>query len=228
MVLTSVPKRAVDPLISQAPFSLKEYKIVFQNPKTRYSILTCVFFILGYWVFIAISPILYMEGLGVDLKHFGFYQGAIAGVFSIGSFLSPLFLRMFDQEKCFKVSVWLNALCSVGILLLVVGQSQSPLLITVLMVIDSLTMVLPMVIFFPLILNIIPEAKGRISASITGGRLIGSAFFVQFAGYFYNGTFGSIGLILVGITIVGLFFYLKLLQTDPAFFATVQPVTSNR
>lgn len=201
-------------------FSLKEYQVVFQSPKALYASLTFVFLCLGYWVFIAISPVLYMEGLGVPLKHFGLYQGAIAAFFSVGSFLTPWFLKKFKQETCFKVGMWSNILCMLVIFIFALYEIQNPIWITTVMVLDSISMVLPVIILFPLALETLPEAKGKISACIVSGRLIGMAFFVQLTSYFYVGTFRSLGLVLVAITLIGLFFYYKLLQIDPKFLST--------
>ena len=217
MTLSTVPSRAPSAQKFEGSFSLKEYNIVFQSPKAVYSILTLVFLCAGYWVFIGIAPILYMEGLGVPLKQFGLYQGAIAAFFSVGSFISPIFLKKFGQESCFKVGMWSNAACMLVIIAFAVYEVQNPLLITGIMVLDSVSMVLPVNILFPLALETIPEAKGKISASMVAGRLISMAFFVQLVSYFYTGTFRALGLVLAGITIAGLFFYYKLLKIDPKF-----------
>lgn len=221
--LCAVPSKSKALLKSNASFSLKEYAVVFRSKKAVYSILTFVFFVLSYWIFIAIAPILYMEGMHVSLKHFGFYQGALCAIYSIGSFSTPFFLKKFGQESCFKGSLWVvifGLLCLLG---LVVFKVEDPLLITAVMMLDCVSMVLPITILFPLILEVIPEAKGKISATITGGRLLGMAFFVQLVSYFYDGTFYALGLILIFVTLLGFVCYYKLLQIAPAFLRGCRP-----
>ena len=42
-----------------------------------------------------------------------------------------------------------------------------------------------------------PKAKGRVSATIQGSRLIFTAVSLQIAGHFYQGTFRNIGVIII-------------------------------
>lgn len=57
-----------------------------------------------------------------------------------------------------------------------------------------------------------PQAKGRVSAILQGGRLTFSALCLQLAGYFYQGSFQNIGIIIIGfivVTVVTLFLVIK-------------------
>jgi DHA1 family bicyclomycin/chloramphenicol resistance-like MFS transporter len=56
--------------------------------------------------------------------------------------------------------------------------------------------VIPTALLYPLCLNFIPQAKGRISSLIQGARLIVTALCLQLAGYFYNGSFVNVGLMI--------------------------------
>jgi DHA1 family bicyclomycin/chloramphenicol resistance-like MFS transporter len=51
-----------------------------------------------YWIFVGISPLLYMGGMGVSLKHFGYYQGVLALLFAFGSVIFGFMVNHFDQD----------------------------------------------------------------------------------------------------------------------------------
>lgn len=78
--LAYLPRGVKNPEIS---FSLKEYKPILQSSKAFYYISTIVLGLQVYWIFIGMSPIFYMGELGVNLKDFGLYQGALAVAFSL-------------------------------------------------------------------------------------------------------------------------------------------------
>ncbi|MGI4852153.1 MAG: hypothetical protein ACRYGR_09470 [Janthinobacterium lividum] len=98
------------------------------------------------------------------------------------------------------------------ILYVTLVDSTSPLLITFVLTIFCIGQIVPSTILYPLCLNFMPEAKGRVSAMIQGFRLMMTAFSLQLAGYFYQGSFQNIGFIIfyfITLAIVMLFFVLK-------------------
>ena len=64
--------------------------------------------------------------------------------------------------------------------------------------------IVPSNVLYPLYLNLMPEAKGRLTAVIQGGRLIIASCALQVAGYFYQGTFFNIGIIISSVIFVGI------------------------
>jgi len=192
--------------------SLRGYIPLFQS-KPLFLLMT--FFVLNfvpYWVFVGMSPILYMEDLGVSLAHFGYYQGVLALSHALGCLLFGMIVSRYDQEKMIVISVYIFAFTFVSMGVITVCDSASPLLITLALLPLTIGQVVPATILYPLCLNIIPEAKGRVSAILQGGRLLLSAFFLQVAGYFYQGSFQNIGIILCSFILmstIALFFVLK-------------------
>ena len=53
-----------------------------------------------------------------------------------------------------------------------------------------------------------PQAKGRVSAIIQGGRLIFAALSLQIAGYFYQGSFQNIGIIITGFIFMASYYFI--------------------
>jgi DHA1 family bicyclomycin/chloramphenicol resistance-like MFS transporter len=182
--------------------SLKTYlPLLVSKTYWRYLIFICAL-ICCYWTFIGMGPILYVEGFGVSLDDFGFYQGALAGSFAIISFLSPKLLSKFGHQKCFKVSTFLVA--TVAILLGVVGlcELNSPMLITVLMCLFTMPMVFPVNILYPIILEVVPDTKSRSAALVNVTRLIISAICIELVSYFYDGRFLQLGLTIAALGIL--------------------------
>jgi DHA1 family bicyclomycin/chloramphenicol resistance-like MFS transporter len=197
-----------------ASLSLKGYKIVLQSKKTLYYILTICFSVTPYWIFIGISPLLYMNDLGVTLYEFGFYQGSMAALFALASFSNGFFIRKFGTRKYIYFSIFMAIsfiiLCSIAVIL----ETKNPLVITMLLNILALAEIAPSNILYPLMFEIIPAAKGKTSAVLTATRMIVIACGVQLAGYFYDGTFMYLGIIIIIGTISMLWFMYKLLITE--------------
>ena len=212
--LAFLPKGVRNPEIS---FSLKEYGPVLRSQKAFYYIATLVFSFQIYWIFIAMSPIFYMEDLGVSLKVFGFYQGALAAVFSLASFGSGFFLRRYGQKNCFFFGVFLLAGFTVMLLILTFLNVKDPMVITAVMMLQSIGVVMPVNILWPLMLDCIPGAKGRLAAVVVACRLIMTALSIQMASFFYDGTVRSLGLAIGLFMVLSFWMGYKLFQTGSIF-----------
>ena len=189
-----LPHRKGDPLISLSP---KSYWPLLRSPKLM-TFASCICFaIVPFWVFVGMSSILYIESLGVSLAHFGYYQGAIAGIFSIFSLLSPKILDAFGQRRCFYAGTLLMGIAIILILLIALLEIHNPLIITGAMLVMATGVVFPINILFPLSVEVIENTKGRTSALIQAGRLVIASFCLQLVSYFYHGTFLPIGLVMV-------------------------------
>ena len=188
------------------------YITLFQSKPLVLLIAHIVFMFVPYWIFVGMSPLLYIQGLGVSLSHFGYYQGVLALVFALGSVLLGLIISRINQKSMLFVSaqIYIASLICIG--LVTIMDSQSPLLITLAFIPFIIGQVIPSAILYPLCLNFMPKAKGRVSAIIQGSRLIFCALGLQVAGFYYRGSFQNIGIILVGfisLVVVTLFLVMK-------------------
>lgn len=184
--------------------SLNTYMPLLQSKKFwRYLIYVCAL-ICCYWTFIGMGPILYIEGFGVSLKEFGFYQGAIAAAFAIVSFLSPEILSKFGHQKCFRYGMLLISTIAILLGVVAVLNINNPILITILMCLFAMPMVFPVNILYPLLLEIVPETKSRSAALVNVARLIFSAIFIELVSYLYNGRFLHLGLTIVILSLLAL------------------------
>jgi len=155
---------------------------------------TMCFFSATYWSFVALSSLLYIEALGVSVQHFGFYQGTLCGLFSLGSFLMPKLMTWFTEAQCMRVSLGV-CLGSFALLLMLAGINvQSPWLITLAMCLYSVGMIVPCNVLYPRILKVIENSEVRAGALVNSLRLLVTSLAVSLISYFYDGSFRALGL----------------------------------
>lgn len=192
--------------------SLHGYIRIFQSKNLMLLIVCLMFMFVPYWIFAGMSPLLYMKDLGVSLSHFGYYQGVLSLVFAVGSLLSGLIINKYNQKSMLYVSNLIFIASLITINLVTVFNSTSPLFITLAFIPFIIGQIIPSNLLYPLCLNLMSHAKGRITAVLQGGRLIFASLSLQLAGYFYQGTFRNIGIIItcfIFITVIILFFVIK-------------------
>ncbi|MBP9692013.1 MAG: MFS transporter [Alphaproteobacteria bacterium] len=192
--------------------SLRGYIPIIQSKSLMLLIMHIVFSFVPYWIFVGMSPILYMEDLGVSLAHFGYYQGALAFIFALGSISFGLIVSRYEPKKMLYVSALILIIGLVSMVLITYQDSRNPLFITLAFLPFIIAGIIPSAILQPLCLNFMPQAKGRVSAILQGGRLIFAAISLQLAGYCYVGSFRNIGIIIavfILLTVITLFFVIK-------------------
>jgi DHA1 family bicyclomycin/chloramphenicol resistance-like MFS transporter len=194
--------RKGDPSIALSPIA---YKPLFLSRDLMICIVGMSFLSMTYWLFVAMAPILYMENLGVPLTQFGFYQGAMCGVFAIVSLLSPHILAVYEQRAMLILGTWLCAIGGILFLILSLFVVDNPLYITGAMLIFSIGAVFPCNIIYPLSLEILPNSSGRSAALTNSMRLLLTAGAVQGVGIFYDGSFLPIGMTQFFSIMVGVF-----------------------
>lgn len=176
--------------------SFKGYIPLFQSNSLMLLMMNIIFMFVPYWIFVGMSPLLYMKDLHVSLAHFGYYQGVLALVFAAGSVLLGLIMHAFSQEKIIRAAskIYIISLISIGLVTLT--NSYNPLLITVAFLPFIISQIIPSTILVPICMNFIPNSKGKISAVLQGSQLIFTALSVALAGHFYRGSFQNIGVII--------------------------------
>ena len=194
--------------------SLSGYESILKSKSLILLITTILFIFVPYWIFIGMSPLLYIKDLNVSLAHFGYYQGMLAFVFAIGSILYGFIIRHthFDQKVMLTISMQILIVSFMTITMVTLMDNKNPLIITLAFLPFIISQIIPSVILYPLALNFLPHAKARVSAIIQGARLVLTALGLQIAGYFYQGSFQSIGIVLIGfisVAVITLFFVLK-------------------
>ncbi|MDP1723338.1 MAG: multidrug effflux MFS transporter [Alphaproteobacteria bacterium] len=219
LTLVFVPKGEKKPHIR---LSIKEYLPVFTNSKALLYVFMICFLITSYWVFIALSPLLYIEDLQIDLKHFGYYQGSLAATFAIVSLSSGYFLKKYGQRKCLLAGFSLLVLFVIGSILLILFQINHPLIITGTCICLAAGMILPVNILWPMSLETIHDGKGRVSAIIASMKLALTSLFIQLVSYFYNKTFTYIGIAMCLCIILSFVCFYYLIKKDQKVGALIK------
>jgi DHA1 family bicyclomycin/chloramphenicol resistance-like MFS transporter len=169
--------------------SLKSYAPLLRSKTFLTYSFSITFTCIGYWVFIGISPILYMDDLGVPLKQFGFYQGINAGAFALTSMISSWMLKKFGRYACLHIGTYCAVLFALACIVVSVFVKDNPILIAFLMCGYSMGLVFPCNILYPICLEYIPDAKSRAAALVNISRLLLTGLTLQTVGYFYTHTF---------------------------------------
>lgn len=189
--IISVPNKAGHPQVS---LSLKTYIPLLKSPPFLTMMLGLSLFTAPYWMFMGMAPIFYMENMGVSLKHFGYYQGALSLTFALVCILSPRIFKSFGQKNSlyFGLGICFLSACLIAVLSLL--QNHQPFVITAVLIFFSIGVVFPINILYPYFLEIVPHTKGRSAGLGQAVVLILTAGFLELAGYFYNGQLMSIGI----------------------------------
>jgi DHA1 family bicyclomycin/chloramphenicol resistance-like MFS transporter len=210
MVLFSLkeePKTSVShPSIGQ------EYRQIFSSKPLLILIGYIIAMVVPYWIFVGMSPLLYMKELGVTLGQFGYYQGIQAFAFAIGSLFFGLITHKVSHRKFLIYSNILSGLSLVLLLGLAVFKIQSAPWLTFGLLLFVIGQIVPSSILYTLSLNLIPQVKGSVSGVLQGANLILSALSLQLAAWTYDGTFFSTGLIMSGfilLSVIGLIVVLR-------------------
>jgi DHA1 family bicyclomycin/chloramphenicol resistance-like MFS transporter len=177
--------------------SIKGYFPLFHSKPLMLLMANIIFMFVPYWIFVGMSPLLYMRDLGVSLAHFGYYQGVLALVFGIGSVLFGMIVHRFSQKNLLYVANKLYLFSMICVGFIIYTNNHNPLMITLAFLPFIISQIIPSNILVPVCLNFIPQAKARVSAILQGARLIFAALCLQLAGYFYQGNFRNIGLMIL-------------------------------
>lgn len=189
--------------------SLTSYLPLLRSPIYMRYFYGIVFLIVAFWTFIGMGPIVYMEGMGIPIHQFGFYQGTVAGAFCVVSFLSPMIMNKFGQIKCFKVSTCMLVVFASLLGLSAVFLPDMPILITALMALFGIFFVFPINVLWPASLEVVPDTKARASALMNVGRLIGTALSLEGVSYLYTGQFFHTGIFIFGASLAAVYFFAK-------------------
>lgn len=176
--------------------SLQGYLSLLKSKPLLLLMANIILMFMPYWIFVGMSPLLYIHDLGVSLAYFGYYQGILALVFAVGSILFGLMIHCCNQKIWLRIA---SGVYFVGLMALLSATWQNtinPLLITLAFIPFIISQIIPSNLLFPFCLNFIPQAKAKISAVLQGSRLLFAAISLEVAGYCYAGSFQSIGIVV--------------------------------
>ena len=199
--------------------SLKSYLPVLRSSLFLHYTLAVQCVCLSYWVFVGMAPILYMQDLGVKLGEYGWYMGTNCLLFAMMSFATKFFLERFGRSRCFFASAIVNVFFLICVAALIYYEVHSALIITIVFCILAMANVIPINILWPMSLDSVPGAKGRVSALMAIIRLGTLSIGLQVVSYFYVGRFLELGVSIFLFSLCGLIFGLILVSRYKIFQA---------
>ena len=181
------------------------YAAIWKNQFVWSAIMMQNLLAIVYYTFVGIAPLLYQEAFGMSIMAYGFHQGTICLTFAASSLLSGYVIDRFGRSKCMRISISLIVCFAAFSAFLVSINCSNPVLITFAMNIFALGCGLPVSILYPLTLDAIPAAKGKISGLQSFSRLTVTALSLQITSLLYDGSFSRVGLVL--LLVIGMCFY---------------------
>jgi DHA1 family bicyclomycin/chloramphenicol resistance-like MFS transporter len=193
------------------------YRDLFNSSTARSYVAALCLLITPYWIFTGFAPILYMEDLGVPLRQFGYYQGAMVAGICIANFGCGYLLKRLGQRTYFYSGLYL---CVFSVVTLFWGGQvhlQDPLLITIIMMIFAFGLVFPVNVLYPASLEIVKNTRGRMSALIVSTRLLMSALGLEVVGYFYDQALSTLSFVLIFCFCIALYIIVQLARNKEIF-----------
>jgi DHA1 family bicyclomycin/chloramphenicol resistance-like MFS transporter len=197
------------------PISLKSYLPLLRSKPQMLLILHLVFLFIPYWIFVGMSPVLFMKDLSVSLTHFGYYQGSLALIFAFGSISFSFSLEYFQEKTLQILTKYLYYFGFLCIGAATVFNTDNPLWITLALMSFVVSQIIPSALLYPVCINVFPKAKGRASGLLQVIKLILCSISLQLAGYFYDNSFRNIGIILLGFLLLVIVTYSSALNYKP-------------
>ncbi len=198
--------------------NFSDYRFLIDNQMVINRVVLVSLFSSGWFVFVALAPIIYTDALGTHLLEYGFYQGVVAAIFGVGSLLSVPFMRCAGK----KLSLAISFLC-MGFFILFCGLgnilsfSYTPWGIALLVILGDIGTIIPCNILYVIAIEALPHASSKISAMIIMLRWVFACLGIQIAAWFYNKSFLSTSNVMVLMFIMAITLFWITWCRDPDF-----------
>lgn len=196
---------------------LNEYFPVLKNRTTMLYIIWISLIPGAYYTFVGIASLLFVKGFGLSLSQFGIYMGVVTFTFGIFSIFSGKIMKLMGRKNAFNVSLLFLAGFLLSTLLLVSGVKNTPELVLFSTILFAIGSVIPVNEGFVLVLESMPEAKGKISALVSTLKWVVTMTGVQTASYFFHGSYFPIGITLFVMIIFSLLLMIISYKKDVHF-----------
>ncbi len=190
-----LPKQDI-PRKVKPSLGLNTYIPLFKSKEFLWTAAITLSISVCYFVFVGLAPIFYREDLGVSLKYFGMYQGALAASFGVMSFCSGILYKRFGKRQCFETSIKLYALLGVIAGLYGFISPTNPLILTLILIGSSLACAMPINITYAIAMGAVKGASARASGMLVALRLVFSAAGLQIIAHFYDHTYLPLALMI--------------------------------
>jgi DHA1 family bicyclomycin/chloramphenicol resistance-like MFS transporter len=166
----------------------KDYYRLATNREMFQIIFSICFLLTPYWIFIGTSSLLFMNELNVSPEQYGYYQGFVAMSYGVLSLLSSYYITRINYNSGLRVSVIVALIAASLLFIDSIMFKDNAFVITCLIVILSISMVLPVNLLYARVYEMIPEMRATAGALAWSARVFVSSIFMSIVGVVYNGT----------------------------------------
>ncbi len=178
------------------PSIMTSYKKLLKNPKAMANLYLICGVCGAYFAYIANLSLIFINHLGVNQEHYGYYQAVILLIFAFVSFSSGYIIEALGINRTRSWGLKITVTGAVLFLAVALFAGQNPVLITLAMAIFTGGFALSMNIFFGDYMSVYPEIKGVAAALANSIRLFIMAALIALAGFFFNGTMIPVAIIV--------------------------------
>lgn len=197
------------------------YWALISNPKVRMSIFSSTLLPAGWFTFVGVASIVYVEHFSVSLGEYGWHQGGIALLYGISTLLIYRSARKLSSSVLVLASLANVALAGTGLIVGFICNLYSPFYITTMVLIGSIGSVILVNKTQLVAINLAPGAAGKISALITFSRWTTAAVTIQISGVFFSLS-PVLSFVLIAVLWIGGVLLLgALIYRDPRFKALI-------
>jgi DHA1 family bicyclomycin/chloramphenicol resistance-like MFS transporter len=182
----------------------KEYFMLIKSRKLLIFTGALCFIIAPYWVFISMSPIYYVNDLGVPLIEYIWYKNILAIIFGVISLMNGLLVDKFGCKNCFLFSVGTCFISIIFQFIIVLLSIDEPKIITIAMAILTVGTAFLINFLYANALTTIKNHMGKVSVVIHSVRLIFTSISLSIVSKLYYGNFFVIGITLISLMFTGL------------------------
>ncbi len=188
----------------------KEYLMLIKSKNLLIFTGALCFIIAPYWVFISMSPVYYVNDMGVPLIEYMWYKNILAIIFGVISLMNGVLVGKFGYKNIFFFSI---SMCLISIIfqfVIVMMKIDEPRIITVAMSILTVGTAFLINFLYANALTTIENHMGKVSVVIHSARLIFTSISLSIVSKIYDGNFFFIGTTLIFMMLTGLLITLYL------------------
>ena len=182
VALYGVPKDLIRNKLDNDEPAIGSYWALMSDPKIRMAILSTTLLPAGWFTFVGVASIVYVEHFGISVGEYGSHQGGIALLYGISTLIIYKIAKNFSSNLLVASSA---ASVFVAILGLILGfwlGLYSPLYVTAMILVGSIGSVVLVNKTQLAAINFNPQAAGKVSALISFCRWTLAAIFIQVSG----------------------------------------------
>lgn len=185
---------------NQQSFSIKNffnnYLLIIKNLKFIILSVISSFMYAGLIIYIAFNSLLLMNHLNIAKEYYGFYQSFVMIIFLIFSFLAVKLIKTHGVIKIQFCGTFIALIGSIVMVAISYILSTSAIAITLSMALFVSGIAIAIGTYVVNAINHVPELGGTSSALLGAIKLIITSFCLSITGYFFNGGFSIIAIII--------------------------------